>query len=409
LHRSALLVVCLAVFVDMLGFGIILPVLPFHAQMLGGAGVWVGTLLTAYSAAQFVAAPVLGALSDRYGRRRLLLLSLVGSMVSLALTGLAGSLVLLLGARVVSGAFGGAIAVGQAYAADLTAEKERTRALGLVGASVGLGFVFGPGIGAGLTALGLGFAGICFVASGLAAVNIALGVVLLPYATPGHHVQLPGGGLGRLATLTSALREPRLRPVLLAIFSVVLAFAGMETTFALLGAQRFGLGPAELGLVFAGVGVVMVVVQGGLVGRFTDRWGDRRVAVAGAGLLALGLAPLPFVPAWLGYLALGVVAVGQGLLSTTTAALIAGASGQGLGGAFGVGQSAAAAARAAGPLLAGAAFDLRAGLPYLMGAGLCLAAMGLLHATREGGRGAHVTEDAPAPARRLRIRPGFPT
>jgi MFS family permease len=101
LRRSALLVVCLAVFVDMLGFGIILPVLPFHAQRPGGAGVWVGALLTAYSAAQFVAAPVLGALSDRYGRRRLLLLSLAGSMMSLALTGIAGSLVLLLGARVV--------------------------------------------------------------------------------------------------------------------------------------------------------------------------------------------------------------------------------------------------------------------------------------------------------------------
>jgi DHA1 family tetracycline resistance protein-like MFS transporter len=384
LRRSALLVVCLAVFVDMLGFGTILPALPFHAQRLGGAGLWVGALLTAYSAAQFLAAPVLGALSDRYGRRRLLLLSLVGSMVSLALTGIAGSLVLLLAARAVSGAFGGAIAIGQAYATDLTEAKDRTRALGLVGASVGLGFVFGPAIGAGLAALGMGFAGTCFVASGLAAVNIAHGVVLLPRATLDHRAQLlPGGGFGRLATLRSALREPRLRPVLLAIFSVVFAFAGMETTFALLGAQRFGLGPARFGLVFAGVGVVMVVVQGGLVGRVTDRWGDRRVAVAGAALLAFGLVALPFVPAWLGYLTLGVVAVGQGLLSTTTAVLVAHGGGQRLGGAFGVGQSAAAAARATGPLVAGEVFDIRAALPYVVGTVLCLTAMALLNATRE--------------------------
>src|ERR1700730_14988361 len=116
----------------LLGFGIILPSLPFQAHLLGGSGLWVGALLTAYAAAQFVAAPVLGSLSDRFGRRRLLLLSLAGSGVSLSLTGLAGTLALLLLARLVAGAFGGAIAVGQAYVVDLTGEKDRTRALGLV-------------------------------------------------------------------------------------------------------------------------------------------------------------------------------------------------------------------------------------------------------------------------------------
>lgn len=129
MRRSAILVVCLAVFVDMAGFGIILPILPLHTERLGGSGAWVGALLTAYAAAQFCSAGILGALSDRYGRRRLLLLSLVGSTISLALTGLAGSLLLLLLARALAGAFGGAIAVGQAYAVDLSGEKGRTRAL----------------------------------------------------------------------------------------------------------------------------------------------------------------------------------------------------------------------------------------------------------------------------------------
>jgi MFS family permease len=178
MRRSALLVICLAVFVDMLGFGIILPLLPFHAAALGGTGIWVGAVLTAYSAAQFFSAPLLGSLSDRFGRRPLLLASLLGSAISLALTGVAGTLVTLLAARLVAGLFGGAISVGQAYAVDLTEPAKRTRALGMVGASIGMGFVFGPAIGAGLS--GLGFAGVCFVAGGIALANLIAGVFLLP-------------------------------------------------------------------------------------------------------------------------------------------------------------------------------------------------------------------------------------
>jgi len=382
-RRSALMVVCLAVFVDMLGFGIILPILPLHAQRLGGSGAWVGALLTAYALAQFVAAPVLGALSDRYGRRRLLLLALAGSMVSLALTGVAGSLALLLLARLVAGGFGGAIAVGQAYAVDLAPGKHRTHALGLVGASVGLGFVVGPGVGAGLAAAGMGFTGICLVAAALAGANLVAGLVLLPPPTPvkrrPRRVSVSGAGRERLRTLTAALAQRRMRPLLLAMFGVTFAFASMETTFALLGAARFGLGPAGLGVVFTAVGVVMVLVQGGIVGRVTTRYGHRPVAVAGAVLMALGLLVVPFAPAWLSYLGLGVVAAGQGLLSTTIAALIAEASGpQALGGALGIGQSSAAAARAVGPIVAGLTFDLAMALPYLLATLLAVLAAALL-------------------------------
>jgi MFS family permease len=152
----------------MLGFGIILPALPFRAAQLGGGGAWVGAIITSYAVAQFISAPVLGSLSDRYGRRRLLLLSLVGSAVSLTLSGVAGTLIFLLLARFVAGSFGGAIAVGQAYAVDLAEPRNRTRALGMVGASIGLGFVFGPAIGGGLSAAGVGFTGICLAAAVIA-------------------------------------------------------------------------------------------------------------------------------------------------------------------------------------------------------------------------------------------------
>jgi DHA1 family tetracycline resistance protein-like MFS transporter len=289
---------------------------------------------------------------------------------------------------------------------DLTSRRQRTRALGLVGASIGLGFVFGPAIGGLLSAVGVGFAGASFVAAAIAAVNLALGAALLPRtpsveippqqtATARHAVRdaddasartaaQPSAAIAwpspaellnlvpqRLIGLRQAVQRPTMRPLILAIFASTFAFASMETTFALLGQERFGLGPAGLGAVFAAIGVTMVVVQGGLVGRAADRYGDQAVAVAGTILLAVGLLLIPFVPSWLGYPALIVVAVGQGLLTTTTAALVAQVGGRWVGGAFGLSQSAAAAARAVGPLIAGLAFDLGSAMPYVGGTILC--------------------------------------
>ena len=167
MRPPSLFVVCLAVFVDMMGFGIILPLLPFHVEQLGGSGVWVGALLTVYSAAQFFASPVLGSLSDRYGRRRVLLASLTGSAISLwRCPGWPPAWSRCCWRERWPAAVGGSIAVAQAYAVDLSGPKTRIRALGAVGASIGLGFVVGPAIGALLAAVGVGFAGACYLAAG---------------------------------------------------------------------------------------------------------------------------------------------------------------------------------------------------------------------------------------------------
>lgn len=365
----------------MAGFGIILPSLPYHVEQLGGSGIWVGLLLTAYAAAQFVAAPVLGALSDRYGRRPVLLLTLLGSAVCMTLSAVAGSLVVLLVARALAGGCGGAVAVGQAYAADLVPVRRRTHALGFVGAAVGLGFVAGPAIGALLAVAGIGFAGSCLVAASLALVNTALGWALLPRTAPRRTPNQRGvsSNVGtRAASLVHSLQQPARAPAVAAIFLGMAAFACLETTLALLVHHRFGHGAGVLGGTLAGVGVLTAVTQAGLVGRLTDRYGHRSVGMTGGALVGLGLLALPLAPVWLAYASLSLVAVGHALLSTCAIALLAGTASRELGGVLGVGQSAAAAARAIAPVLAGAAYEVAPVLPYVGAAVACAAAILLL-------------------------------
>lgn len=393
MRRSPLLVVYLTVFIDLLGFGIILPALPYYAVSFGATGLWVGALLTAYSAAQFVGAPLLGRLSDRVGRRPVILASLAGSAVSLTVTGLAGSLPLLLLARALAGLFGGSIAAAQAYIADVTRPEERARYMGLLGASIGMGFVLGPAIGAALSPYGFGTA--AFVAAGLAAANLAFGALALAESRPPDR---RGDRARRGRTgLVEALRHPSISRLLVATFLTTFAFVGMEATFALFGQQRYGLETASLGLIFTYIGVVIVIVQGGLVGRVVGRFGERPAAVAGAAILGLSLALLPLAGTLpLAMVVLGALAAGQGLVTPALSALLSHESDAGEQGAtLGLGQSLAAGARVVGPLVAGWLFDLHPALPYLAGAALTLAVAGLLGAARLA------SERATAGARRV--------
>lgn len=376
MRQSPLAVIYLTVFIDLLGFGIILPALPFYAQSFGATGVGVGALLTAYSAAQFVGAPLLGRLSDRVGRRPVILVSLAGSAVSLTVTGLATSLALLLAARALAGLFGGSIATAQAYIADVTAPAERAKYMGLLGAAVGMGFVLGPAIGAALSPFGFGAA--AFAAAGLAALNFLFGYAKLTESRPAGRAV--GVYVRRGEGLLEALQHPAIGRLLISTFLATFAFVGMETTFALLGQARFGLDVAGLGLIFTYVGVVIAVVQGGFIGRLTARYGERTLAVAGALILAGALAGLPLAPNLpAAMVLLGGLALGQGLTTPTLSTLLSRASdADAQGGTLGLGQSLSAAARALGPLLAGWLFDLRPALPYLAGAALLLLAAWLV-------------------------------
>jgi MFS transporter, DHA1 family, tetracycline resistance protein len=345
------------VFVDLLGFTLVLPSLPFQVTALGGDAFWLGVVLTSYSLCQAASAPLLGRLADRHGRRRLLLVSLAGSAASLAVMGLAGSLWLLLVARAVAGLCGGSIAVAQAFAADLAGPAGRTRVMGRVGAAVGLAFTIGPALGA--VAAPLGFAATALTGAGLAVANLVFAAIALPASRSTRPRQ------------RTVSRRVTPWPLLAAGFASMAAFVGMETTVAYLAAVRFDGGPVMVGVLLAAAGLVLVGVQGFLVAPAAHRFGEARVARVGAVVMALGLVAMPFVAEVPFVAAVLVVAAGNGMLTTTTASLLAAAGPAAeIGARMGQGQSVASAARASGPLAAGALFDLTVAAPYLLGAAL---------------------------------------
>ena len=378
---AALAIVYATVFLDLLGFGIILPALPYYADQLGAGGFALGLLFASYSLAQILGAAVLGRVSDSRGRRPILLLSLCGSVLSMVLSGLATSLAVLMVARALAGLFGGSISTAKAYIADITAPEERARYMGLLGASIGSGFVLGPGLGAGLIALGYGFKGAAFVAAGLAAVNLAFALFKLPEPAVRRDT---AGGFNPGAWL-STLRRPNLGPTLAATFLTTFAFVGMETTFAYLGKARFNLDELHFGLVLLYAGVIGIIVQGSLIGRLTHRFGVRPIAATGGVLMGLALLLVPActsLPAALGAMAL--LAVGQGFNTPSLSTMVSNYTpAEEQGSTLGVSQSLAAAARAVGPLVAGALYDLGIAFPYLLGGILALIAGVLVARIRE--------------------------
>lgn len=374
---AALATVYVTVFLDLFGFGIILPALPYYAQRLGASGLWLGVLFTAYSGAQLFGAALLGRWSDRVGRRPVLLLSLLGSTLAFTLCGFATSLPWLIAARALAGAFGGSIATAQAYIADVTRPEARARAMGLLGAAIGLGFVLGPAVGALLAHAGFGFGGAAFVAAGIAGLN---GVVA--FARLREPARLGRGQRSRaaLADLLAALGRPALRELLAASFFAMCAAVAMETTLAFLVRARFDVREGGLGALLVFAGTIQVIVQGGLIGRLARAFGEARVAVTGCALLAAALSLLPRAPSLpLAYALLGGVAAGMGCVTPALATMLSRASAADeQGGVLGLGQSMSALARAAAPLAAGALWDRAAWAPYLAAAGCAVLAAALV-------------------------------
>lgn len=380
MRKSPLAILFVTVFLDLLGFGMVLPLLPYYAVDLGASAFLVGALLAAYSLAQMIFSPVWGGLSDRIGRRPVLIGSLFASAASQLAFGLAGSLAMLFAARAFAGMAAATIGVAQAYIADSTTPENRAKGMGIIGAAFGLGFVFGPALGGLLAPFGLSVP--AFVAAGLALANGLLAIAVLPESLPadrrGEHV-VRGFSPARLAR---AAAIPGMLPLMAIYFLTIFAFATMEATFPLLTKDMLGFTAVQNGWVFAYIGVLIVILQGGLVGRLAKRFGEKNLVIAGAVLLAIGLAGLPFgttLPVLL--LVLVPLAAGNGLANPSLTALISlTAARDAQGQTLGVAQSLASLGRVLGPLWGGFAFQaLGPKASYLVAGGImALMAVGAL-------------------------------
>lgn len=353
---------------DLVGFGLVLPILPLYAKRFGASPFTATALVAAFSAAQLVFSPVWGRVSDRIGRKPVLILSLAGTAVGSLVTGLAGSLWVLFLGRLIDGMSGASVSVAQASVADVAPPDQRARLLGLLGAAFGLGFVAGPALGA-LAALG-GPKVPFLLAAGIAGVNAAFAVRRLPETHPSP-------GPTRPMVERVPWRQSGVTPLVGVAFVSLTAFSAFEGTFALFGARRLGLRLASTGGVFAAIGVALVIVQVRVLPAVVRRAGEGGTLRTGLVLNAVGLGVLAVVHSfWTLAPALLFLVVGQGLASPTLSSILAGKVGaHQRGGVLGVQQAAGGLARVIGPLAGGFLFE-RAGVPvpYAAGAALMVAA-----------------------------------
>ncbi|MGE0724578.1 MAG: MFS transporter [Alphaproteobacteria bacterium] len=383
-------VLFLIVFVDLVGFGIVIPLLPFYAEHFGAGPERVTLVMATYSLAQFVAAPIWGRLSDRIGRRPVLMISLAGAVASYLLLAVASSLAMVFLARALAGFTAGNIAAAQAMIADRTPPDRRARGMGIIGAAFGLGFILGPAIGGVLA--GHDPARIDYVAPALAAAALsALALLGVLFALREDRAAALDGlapsRRSRLEAARSVLSRGALALLVGLGFLMIAVFAAMETTFALWSSRTFGWGPAQNGYLFAFVGTIGAVLQGLAIGPLTARHGEGRLLTIGCGLLAFGLAGIAIATSIATLvIASMMLAAGFALASPSLTSLIsksAGAHEQGT--VLGVYQSAASLARVAGPSAAGVAFaQIGKEAPFAIGAGVMVAVVVL--AIRAGRR-----------------------
>lgn len=376
--RSPLAVIFLTVFIDLVGFGIVIPILPYYVEAFGGTPFEVGFLFASYSVMQFVFAPVWGGLSDRLGRRPILFVSLLGTSVGFLVLGLANALWLVFLGRILSGIMGANISTAQAYIADVTTPENRAKGMGLIGAAFGLGFVFGPALGGILS--GFGSHVPFYFAAVLALANAILLYFVLPETVKPNSAHEPRRN--RFSVLAGAFQNSRFALVTLLYFLAITAFSIMTTAFSLYTAFRFGYDATHNGYLFAYIGILSVIMQGGLIGVLSRKFGETRLVSVGCFVLVVAFFFVPLVSPdtfaglsafaaqfaeknhiWLpshfgGLLALliGIAAFSLGNSISTPSLTSLGskfAPEKEQGATLGVLQSAASLARAVGPALAG--------------------------------------------------------
>lgn len=375
------LIIFLTIFVNLVGFGIIIPLLPFYAETFGASPLVIGMLFAIFSLCQLIAAPALGDLSDRYGRRPVLVFSLAGTVVSFVMMALAHSLTMLFAARIVDGLSGGNISTARAYVADITQPKDRARAYGLIGAAFGLGFILGPALSGVLTPYS--YTAPIWAAAFLTLVATTMAWLWLPETV--HRTRAGSGNPFRF--LWPLLRRRRVGRMLVIDFAYWFAFAIFQTTFALFAARRFGFDAPKTGYVFSGFGVLGAIVQGGMIRPIVHRLGDKATFMIGlmfgaGGLIAAALAPT----VTLFLVSLVPLALGIGLGHPTVSSLISKVAGDDEQGRVqGAASAVESLGRTVGPVWGNASLArFGEGMPYISAAVVLLVTLGLTvgyHAT----------------------------
>lgn len=374
---SARTFIFVTVFVDLIGYGIVIPLLPLFVQQQIRGGTVVGLLGALYACAQALGGPFLAGLSDRYGRRPILLICLAGTAGAYLLLANATNLWLIGLAILLDGFTGGNMSTAQAYIADSTPPDARAQRFGLVSAAYGLGMMAGPVIGGLLSHYGL-FAP-ALAAAALAAANLLFGLIVLPESLPFERRSLTlHVRLNPLSQLYATMQRPVLRPLLLTVFLLNLAFSGLQSNFPIFSAERFGWNAQTNAFFYAFVGVCAVVTQALLLARLRPLFGEQRLATGGIALMAVGLGLVALVPvSWLLYPLVAILALGSNLSIPCLTALLSTRVGESeQGQLMGSLQSVLNLALIGGPLIAGFAFDtLGSGTPYLIGSVIALGAL----------------------------------
>lgn len=385
MKKASLFVLFLTVFIDLIGFGMVIPFLSFYAREYGASGVVVGAVVGVYSIMQFFFAPVWGRLSDRIGRRPVILVSLAASFTGYLLFAFSRSLTVLFISRLIAGVGGANISTAQAYIADVTSPQERARGMGLIGAAFGMGFILGPPLSAFLSSLGVShhfhdnlLPGLAAAALSLTALTIAIVVLdeskpagLRPRsAVPPQFDPRIWGEVTHHALLAAAMT---------ALFLTLLAVAGMETSVTLHARDRFYFRQRDMGWFFLFMGVVVAVIQGTLIGKFAKKIGERALIMIGAISFTIAFVALPSI--WrvpLLYGAAFFIAVGQGVTYPSLTSLISKAAPENeRGSILGLATSVGSLARFLGPILSGFLYDVAGARGAFYGAA-CLALLALL-------------------------------
>jgi MFS transporter, DHA1 family, multidrug resistance protein len=360
--KTALPILFIVMFLVMVGFGIIIPVLPFYAEEIGASPTQLGLLMAVYSFMQLLFAPIWGRLSDRIGRKPVMMIGITGLALSFLIQALSTELWMLFAARIIGGLLSSAnMPTAMAYVADITTEENRGKGMGIIGAAVGLGFVFGPAIGGIFSKVSLSMP--FYLASGSSFVTLILVFILLKESAHIKEESLVGRqsiwkavtGAGSILFFVQLL--------------ISLSLSGLEATFAYFAAKRAGMDSTQLGYVFMIMGLAGAIVQGGLVGRLTKKYGERAVIQTGIVVSAIGFSLILLVhnfPTAAIYLT--IFGIGNGVIRPSVSSLLTKTSTAGHGSATGLLSSFDSLGRIIGPPLGGWLFSLAIGLPYISGA-----------------------------------------